>query len=80
MPASPPTEIPTDVDIRNAAWNAIGVPYTPTYAFPLYARQHHLGAPLSREVELGDRTLQAFTGGIVVCPTDQWNLVTHITY
>jgi len=80
MPAPPPAEIPTDEEIRNLAWNSIGVPYTPGHAFPLYARKQSLGTPLRDTDDTKGVRWQPFMGGIVVCPIDQWDKVTHISW
>lgn len=70
----------TDEEIRNLAWNSLGVPYTPTHAFPLYARAHNLGAPLRNTDDYKGIRWQPFMGGIVKCPIGQWNKVSHISW
>ncbi len=71
-PVEPLPTMPTDEQIRNAAWNAVGVPYNPSAAFPAYARAHGLGAPLAGESDLGNVRLQPFMGGIVCCEISDW--------
>ena len=88
MPNLPilPTNGPIDEEIRNLAWNSIGVPYTPTHAFPQYAREHNLGAPLRNTDDYKGIRWQPFMGGIVKCvlapvPDDtDWTKTTHIKW
>ena len=80
-PVNPPAIVgPTDEEIRNLAWNSLGVPYTPGYAFPRYAREHDLGAPLRKEDDHKGVRWQPFMGGIVKCVIDQWSNTTHIKW
>lgn len=89
LPPEPPPYPPgpvSDDEIRNLAWNSIGVPYTPTHAFVLYAREHGLGAPLRDTFDHKGIRVQPFMGGIVTCvlapipdETD-WSNSTHITW
>ena len=71
---------PTDDELRNLAWNSIGVPYTPTHAFVLYAKEHGLGAPLRNTDDIKGIRWQPFMGGIVICPIEQWQKTTHIKW
>jgi len=79
LPA-PPSDGPIDEEIRDLAWNSIGVPHTPTHAFPLYAKKNNLGAPLRDTFDHKGIRIQPFMGGIVKCPIDQWDQVSHISW
>lgn len=77
---------PTDEEIRNLAWNSLGVPYTPDHTFPTYAREHNLGASLRNTDDYKGVRWQPFMGGIVKCvlapnsdDTD-WSKTTHIKW
>jgi len=80
-PAEPPsTDGPTDDEIRNLAWNAVGVAYNPMHAFPTYAREHDLGAPLGGTFDHKGIRIQPFMGAIVKCVVGDWNNTTHIKW
>ena len=79
-PLEPPTSGPSDDEIRNLAWNSLGVPYTPTHAFVRYAREHGLGAPLRDTFDHRGVRVQPFMGGIVKCVIGDWQNTTHITW
>jgi len=82
----PPTDGPTDDEIRNLSWNYVGVAYNPTHAFPTYARAHDLGAPLSGTFDHKGVRIQAFMGAIVKCvlapvsDNTDWRNTTHIKW
>lgn len=81
-PTPTPPEI-TKEEIRNLAWNAVGVPYNPTHAFPRYAREHNLGAPLRDTLDYKGVRIQPFMNGVVFCPiepVEQWDLTSHIPW
>ena len=80
LPVEPPVDGLTDDEIRNLAWNSLGVPYTPSHTFPQYAKKHNLGAPLRDTFDHKGIRIQSFMGGIVVCPIDQWDKVSHISW
>ena len=65
----PPEELPIDTeDIRNAAWNAAGLPWNPTAALQRYAREHGLGAPLTDEFTINNAVVvQGFVSKILWC-------------
>lgn len=70
--------------IRNRAWNLAAVAYNPNAAFPRYARQHNLGAPLTAEtnVRFAGKVyrLQGFVGGIVFAEVERWDQIQHIAW
>lgn len=71
-PDPEPGEI-TDEDIRRAAWDYWDVPYNPDAAFPVYARAHGLGVPLTHEFDLNDTVrAQGYAGGIVYATIGDW--------
>lgn len=72
-------ELPEDA-IRNAAWNAKGIPYNPDAAFPRYAREHGLGNPETPEVDVDGVRLQGFSGGIVYAKIGHWSECRHIDW
>lgn len=78
--APSPTDGPTDDEIRNLAWNYLGVPYTPDHAFPQYAREHDLGAPIGDTFDHKGVRIQPFMGGIVKCVIGQWERTAHIKW
>ena len=79
-PPTPPTNAPTDDAIRNAAWNAVGIPYNPTAAFPKYAREHGLGIPMTGEFTLGDTTAQGYAGAVVCAVTGDWANIREVAW
>lgn len=70
--------------VRNKAWNAVGVAFNPDAGFPLYARQHGLGAPLTGETDVTfeDKSyrLQGFVGGVVFTQVGKWDQISHIEW
>jgi len=62
--------------LRNAAWNAGGIPYNPDAAFPRFARELGLGNPETPEFDFCLRGTwyrgQGFSLGIVYAPIGQW--------
>jgi len=75
-PPTPPGEEFPEEAIRNAAWNApraiTGIPYTPTHAFPAYAREQYLGAPLADTLDFGGYRIQPYAFGIVYAKIGDW--------
>ncbi len=65
--------------VRQAAWNAGGIPYTPTAAFPQFARAHNLGNPETPEFDfsLGGQPYrgQGFSKGIIYCRLGAWDQI-----
>jgi hypothetical protein len=83
-PTLPIPTVPVDL-IRSRAWLSVDVPFNPDAAFPVYARQNNLGAPLAGEVDVGyegqpSYRLQAFVGGIVYAEVGKWDDVDHIEW
>ncbi len=68
--AAEPT--PTGQQLREAAWNQVYVPYNPEAAFPVFARQHDLGFPVTGEFDVANVRLQGFAQGIVCCVVGDW--------
>ncbi len=66
--------------IRDIAWKALGIPYNPNAAFPRYAREHNLGNPVTREVDVAGYRLQGYAGGIVYARVGDWSNVRHIPW
>ena len=71
---------PSDDEIRNLAWNSLGIPYTPGHTFPVYAQEHGLGAPLRDTFDHQGVRVQPFMGGIVKCIIGDWSKTTHIAW
>jgi PKD repeat protein len=88
VPVEPPEEEvhfdTAEEAIRNKAWNKVTVAYNPDAAFPRYARQHGLGAPLTDETDVQFEgkayRLQGFVGGVVFAPVGLWDQITHIEW
>ena len=83
VPDTPPEpSVPLEERIRNAAWTLRNIPYNDDAAFPVYAREHGLGAPLTTEDygQVDGYALQAFVGGIVYAKVGDWANVTHIPW
>ena len=62
--------------IRKAAWELMRVPWNPVAAFPRFARQHELGAPLGQERDVTIAgvayRLQPYARGIVYARVGDW--------
>jgi N-acetyl-anhydromuramyl-L-alanine amidase AmpD len=71
----PATFLPDDL-VREAAWNAAGIPFNPMAAFPKYAREHGLGNPITQEFDFSYRGVnyrgQGFSQAIVYCRVGDW--------
>lgn len=76
-------ELPEDA-IRNAAWNAKGIPYNPDAAFARYAREQGLGSPETAEFPftLGERACwgQGFQAAIVWAYDGDWQNVKMLSW
>jgi hypothetical protein len=63
----PEANLPDDV-VREAAWNAAGIPYNPEAAFSRYAREHELGTPQTDEFDFSYKGVnyrgQGFSQGL----------------
>ncbi len=70
--------------VRNAAWNAGGIPYNPEAAFPRYAREHDLGNPETPEFDftVGGRQYrgQGFSKGIVYARVGDWENIREVSW
>ena len=79
----PLANLPVDV-VREAAWNAVGIPFNPIAAFPRYAREHNLGNPETEEFEFShagvDYRGQGFSGGIVFARVGDWGNIQELTW
>jgi hypothetical protein len=71
----PLANLPEDV-VREAAWNAAGIPFNPQAAFPRYAREHDLGNPQTEEFDFSYKGVnyrgQGFSGAIVYALVGDW--------
>lgn len=71
----PEPSLPADV-VREAAWNAAGIPFNPQAAFPRYARDHDLGVPQTEEFDFSYRGVnyrgQGFGKAIVFARVGDW--------
>jgi len=70
--------------VRNAAWQAGGIPYNPDAAFPRYAREHNLGNPETPEFDFS-YTGQSFRGqgfskGIVYARVGEWDVIKEVSW
>lgn len=72
----PLANLPDDV-VREAAWNAAGIPYNPQAAFPRYAREHNLGTPQTQEFDFSYKGVnyrgQGFSGAIIYAKVGDWD-------
>lgn len=66
--------------IREAAWNALGIPYNPEAALARYAREHELGNPMTPEFDVGGHRAQGFANGILYCRIGDWGNVKSIRW
>lgn len=68
---------PPDSVVRNAAWNAGGIPYNPDAAFPTFARENGLGNPETPEFDFEHRGRQyrgqGFSQSIVYAAVGEWD-------
>jgi len=79
----PPPDNFTQI-VRNAAWNAGGIPYNPEAAFPKYAREHDLGNPETREFDFTYNRInyrgQGFSKGIVYAKVGAWGDIREVAW
>jgi hypothetical protein len=79
----PEANLPEDV-VREAAWNAGGIPFNPRAAFPRYAREHDLGTPQTAEFDFSYKGVnyrgQGFSGGIVFARVGDWDNIQELTW
>ena len=79
----PEANLPDDV-VREAAWNAAGIPYNPEAAFSRYAREHELGTPQTDEFDFSYKGVnyrgQGFSQGIVYTKVGDWANIKEMTW
>jgi hypothetical protein len=79
----PAAALPGNV-VREAAWNAAGIPFNPQAAFPRYAREHNLGNPLTDEFDFSYRGVnyrgQGFSQAIVFCKVGDWGNLKEMSW
>ena len=70
--------------LRNAAWNASGIPYNPDAAIAKYAREHDLGNPETPEFDFawGGQAFrgQGFSKAIVYARVGQWDQIKEVNW
>lgn len=70
--------------LRNAAWNAGGIPYNREAAFPRYAREHGLGNPETPEFDFtsGGQQYrgQGFSKGIIYARIGDWGNIREVAW
>ena len=66
--------------IREAAWNAVGIPYNPEAALARHAREMGLGVPMSVEFDFDGYRAQGFSRGIVCCKIGDWENVYNMEW
>ncbi len=80
----PPGEDAFAQTLRNAAWNAGGIPYNVDAAFPRYAREHNLGNPETPEFDFtygGERYRgQGFSKAIVYARVGEWGVIKEVLW
>ena len=79
----PAANLPDDV-VREAAWNAAGIPFNPRAAFPRYAREHDLGTPQTEEFDFSYKGVnyrgQGFSGAIVYAQVGDWTNIKEMDW
>jgi hypothetical protein len=79
----PTANLPDDV-VREAAWNAAGIPFNPEAAFPKYAREHDLGNPQTQEFDFSYKGInyrgQGFSLAIVYCQVGDWGNLKEMSW
>jgi hypothetical protein len=79
----PAANLPDDV-VREAAWNAAGIPFNPQAAFPKYAREHDLGTPQTGEFDFSYKGVnyrgQGFSQAVVYCQVGDWGNVKEMSW
>ena len=70
--------------VREAAWNAGGIPFNAAAAFPKYARQHDLGNPETKEFDFEYRSVnyrgQGFSKAIIYCKVGDWGNIEELPW
>jgi len=79
----PAANLPDDV-VREAAWNAAGIPFNPQAAFPKYAREHDLGVPQTDEFDFSYKGInyrgQGFGKAIVFAQVGEWGNIKEMSW
>ncbi|MFN2167419.1 MAG: N-acetylmuramoyl-L-alanine amidase [Anaerolineae bacterium] len=79
----PEAALPEDV-AREAAWNAVRIPFNPQAAFAKYAREHNLGAPQTDEFNFSHDGLayrgQGFSQAVVYARVGDWGNIRELTW
>jgi hypothetical protein len=77
---------PTVDQLRNIAWNSLGIAYNKDFAFPKYADYNNLGLPRSNEVRFnagglandGEYVGQMFDGGFIWCKVGDYSNISWL--
>ncbi len=79
----PEANLPDNV-IREAAWNAAGIPFNPEAAFSRYAREHELGTPQTDEFDFSYKGVnyrgQGFNKAIVYAKVGDWGDIKEMSW
>ena len=79
----PATNLPESI-VREAAWNAAGIPFNPQAAFARYAREHELGTPQTDEFDFSYKGVnyrgQGFSGAIVFAKVGDWDNIGEMSW
>jgi N-acetylmuramoyl-L-alanine amidase len=79
----PAANLPEDV-VREAAWDAAGVPFNPQAAFPRYAREHDLGVPQTQEFDFSYKGVnyrgQGFAEAILFAQVGDWDNIREMSW
>jgi hypothetical protein len=79
----PATNLPENI-VREAAWNAAGIPFNPEAAFSRYAREHELGTPQTDEFDFSYKGVnyrgQGFSQAIVFAKVGDWDHIGEMSW
>lgn len=79
----PATNLPENI-VREAAWNAAGIPFNPEAAFSRYAREHELGTPQTDEFDFSYKGVnyrgQGFSKAIVFAKVGAWDNIGEMSW
>ena len=79
----PATNLPENI-VREAAWNAAGIPFNPEAAFSRYAREHELGTPQTDEFDFSYKGVnyrgQGFSQAIVFAKVGDWDNIGEMSW
>ena len=79
----PATNLPESI-VREAAWNAAGIPFNPEAAFARYAREHDLGTPQTEEFDFSYKGVnyrgQGFSKAIVFAKVGHWDYIAEMSW